>query len=223
MAPARSSRKVSRMKSARTFLSFCIAALLRLLAKTWHLHVNDQSGITGSETLPPAIWVLWHNRLIVVPILYTRFFRHRKGAALISRSKDGELLARCIERFGGVAVRGSSSNGGAAALAELKEKMAAGFDSYITPDGPRGPRYHVAPGVLWLARSTGAPLLPMSMECSACWRLGRWDAFIIPKPFAKVEVTLHPFYKVGDLTGDAAFESERERLRITMLRQTKRV
>ncbi len=221
MASAPAFRKLSRMKNSGAFLSFCIAALLRMLAWTWRLRMDDQCGLSGSETLPPTIWVLWHNRLLIVPILYTRFFRHRKGAALISRSKDGDLLASCIERFGGVAVRGSSSRGGAYALADLKQKMRDGFDVYITPDGPRGPRYSVASGAVWLAQTTGAPLLPMSMECSNCWRLGRWDGFIIPKPFASITVTLHPFYYVRQTVGEAALTQERERLRMTMMTLTR--
>ena len=204
-------------------ISLLIATVVRLLAFTWRIRVQDQSGVTGDAELPPLIWVLWHNRLIIIPILYERHFLHRKGVALISRSADGALLASCIERFGGVAVRGSSSRGGAAALAELKRKMDDGFDAYVTPDGPRGPRYSMASGALWLAQSSHAQILPVSMECSRCWRLGRWDGFMIPKPFAKVEVTLNPLYSVVETTSPEQFEKERERLRLTLMAGTERL
>lgn len=197
-----------------------IALLVRLLAWTWRIRLQDRSGLASSAVVPPVIWVLWHNRLLIIPIIYERLYRQRKGAALISRSKDGALLARCIERFGGVAVRGSSSRGGAAALAEMKRKIEEGYDAYITPDGPRGPRYSLAPGVIWLAQASHAPLLHMNMECSRCWRLGRWDGFVIPKPFSKIDVTLHPFYVVRDTTTPEAFAQEAERLRLSMMSGT---
>lgn len=186
---------------------------------TWRLKLNDLAGLTTAHP-ETVIWVLWHNRLLVVPILYRRFFSHRKGAALISRSKDGKVLADCIERFGGLAVRGSSSRGGATALAELKRLLADGTDAYITPDGPRGPRYNMGNGAVWLAQSSGTSIVPLHMECSSCWRLGRWDGFIIPKPFARVTVTLQPFYKVQETSTPEEFEAELVRLRAKMMEGT---
>ncbi|RYD62829.1 MAG: DUF374 domain-containing protein, partial [Verrucomicrobiaceae bacterium] len=152
--------------------------------------------------------------------LYQRFFRHRKGAALISRSKDGEILANCIERFGGEAVRGSSSRGGSSALAQLKRMIEEGYDIYITPDGPRGPRYSLSPGAVWLAQTSGAAIMRISIEYSSYWRLGRWDGFVIPKPFARIDVTLHPLYPVRDTSGEGDLEAECERLRELMLEGT---
>ncbi len=170
----------------------------------------------------PLIWVFWHNRLLVVPVIYERYFRHRKSAVLISRSRDGGILAGVIERFGGEPVRGSSSRGGASALRELQRRVLAGHDAYITPDGPKGPRYSVNAGALWLARATAAPLLPVSMECSSCWRLGRWDGFIIPKPFARVEITLRKMHTLLPSFHDDCVKEEQERLRQLMLSQTDR-
>ena len=210
-----------RMKLGQLLMSHLIAVLLRLLALTWRIRLDDRLGLTRrGEPHPPLIWVLWHNRLIIVPILYERMLRHRKGVALISRSKDGALLAHCIERFGGVPVRGSSSRGGSVALAELRQRMRDGYDVYITPDGPRGPRYSVAPGVLWLAQSTGAELLPLHAEFSRCWRLRSWDGFAIPKPFARVTITFGQFHSVRSATDVDGLEQERERLRETMMAGT---
>jgi lysophospholipid acyltransferase (LPLAT)-like uncharacterized protein len=164
--------------------------------------------------------MLWHNRLIVIPVLYQRLFRHRKGAALISRSKDGELLASCIQRFGGEAVRGSSSRGGSSALAQLNRMISEGYDIYITPDGPRGPRYSLSPGAVWLAQSSGTAIMRVSIEYSSFWRLGRWDGFVIPKPFATIDVTLHPLYTVQEDQDSGGLDAECERLRELMLAGT---
>ena len=191
-----------------------IGATLRLIARTWRIRITDHTGITvpSGDALPPVIWVLWHNRLLIVPILYERFLKSRKGAALISRSKDGGLLASVITIFGGETVRGSSSRGGSAALMELKRKIDDGYDIYITPDGPRGPRYTLGPGAIWLAQSANVPILPLWVEFSSCWRLGRWDGFVIPKPFAEVSITLQALHKVGTTDGEDEFETERQRL-----------
>lgn len=208
-----------------TFLSSLIVACVRMLAWTWRLKLTDEAGLlnaAGAPALPPLVWVFWHNRLLVIPVLYGRFFRQRRSVVLISRSRDGGILAGCIERFGGEPVRGSSSRGGAAAMRVLQRKMEEGCDAYITPDGPKGPRYSMSAGALWLAQSAGADVLPVSVEVSRCWRLGRWDGFLIPKPFARVNVTLRAPHSVPPTMDTAALEAEQERLRELMMSQTDR-
>jgi lysophospholipid acyltransferase (LPLAT)-like uncharacterized protein len=204
-----------------SLLSTIITLLVRTLARTWRLRVHDEAGVLDPGTVTsPLIWVFWHNRLLIVPVLYERLLRHRKSVVLISRSRDGGILAGVIERFGGEPVRGSSSRGGASALRELQRRMGRGYDAYITPDGPKGPRYSVGAGAIWLAQATGADVLPVSVECSSSWRLGRWDGFFIPRPFARVEVTLRKRHAVpADLDG-LAVNAEQERLRVLMMGQT---
>jgi len=203
-------------------LSATVTGFVRMLAATWRLRLHDEAQLLGPSSVRPLIWVFWHNRLLVIPIVWERFFRVRKGYVLISRSRDGEILADVVKRFGGEPVRGSSSRGGASALRELQRQVLDGSDAYVTPDGPKGPRYSVGAGPLWLAQATGAPLLPVSMECSSCWRLGRWDGFIIPKPFAKIVVTLHSLHTVPPSLDDLAIKEEQERLRELMMSQTGR-
>jgi lysophospholipid acyltransferase (LPLAT)-like uncharacterized protein len=215
------SRSTSTKRIVNAGLPLLIAPVLRAVGATWRIDLRDHAGLTNPQlTVPPLIWVLWHNRLLVVPILYQRYFRHRKGAALISQSKDGEILAECIERFGGEAVRGSSSRGGSAALATLRRKMSDGYDIYITPDGPRGPRYSMSAGAVWLAQSSAVEILPLAAEPSSCWRLGRWDGFIIPRPFARIEVTLGPLHTCHGVEA-GRLDAQREILRDLMLQATK--
>jgi len=207
-----------------SLLSSVVAVCVRLLARTWRLKVNDHAGVLarGDAELPPIIWAFWHNRLLVVPIVYERFARHRRNAVLISKSRDGGILAGCIERFGGKPVRGSSSRGGAAAMRILQRMIAEGCDAFITPDGPKGPRYSVSAGAVWLSQETGAPIMPVSVGVSRCWQLGRWDGFLIPKPFARVEVTLESPHIVSKISTEENLESEQARLRDLMLSQTLR-
>ena len=97
---------------------------------------------------------------------------------MISASRDGDLLAALIERFGYGTVRGSSSRKGASALLRLVEVFAEGTHIVITPDGPRGPVYQLDQGVIFLAQKCDAAVVPTNMEYSSCWRFKSWDRFI---------------------------------------------
>jgi hypothetical protein len=85
---------------------------------------------------------------------------------LISRHRDGEIIARIVARFGHRAVRGSSTRGGASALRDLIRLGRAGADLVVTPDGPKGPRQEAKLGVIQLARATGLPIVPLAFSCS---------------------------------------------------------
>lgn len=131
-----------------------------------------------------VVFSLWHGRLL--PLTY--YHRKRNIAALISRSGDGEYIARLVRGWGYEPVRGSTSRGGDEALRALVRQARAGRALAITPDGPRGPRQKVKPGVLRIAQLSGAPLLPLAVGCRRAWWPGHWDRFCIPKPFAHVHV-----------------------------------
>ncbi len=154
---------------------------------------------------------LWHNRLLGGTLAQYRV-RPRKAVplkVLTSASKDGGWLSAIAERFRMGAVRGSSSRRGAAALLELTRTLAQGNDIAITPDGPRGPNYSIAPGVLYLAQRTGIGLVPFEIQISSRWHIGKkWDALWIPKPFAKVTLHYHRPHFIGE-GADFAAESAR--------------
>ena len=88
------------------------------------------------------------------------------------------------------AVRGSHKRRGAHAVMELVESVKNGADVFITPDGPRGPRYRMSPGPIYAASKLGVPIVPLAINYSSCWKLNSWDRFQIPKPFSKVSVHL---------------------------------
>ncbi|MEP6709437.1 MAG: lysophospholipid acyltransferase family protein [Verrucomicrobiota bacterium] len=188
------------------------AWIVRLIVATLRFRVSDDAGVIGGPAKPRLIWAFWHNSLFVIPHLGNHYLSHRPGAALTSASRDGEILAAFLERFNVRPIRGSSSRQGAAALLEMKRLIEQGFDVAITPDGPRGPRYHLNPGVITLAQKTGALIMPIRVHYSRCWRLKTWDAFEIPKPFATVTVALLPLYRVAAASNDEEFEPERVRL-----------
>ena len=140
----------------------------------------------------PVIFVLWHGRLLPLAHLH----RGEGIAALISRSRDGEYLARLLERWGFVPVRGSSSRGGSTALREMVRQARAGRCLAITPDGPRGPRQRLKEGVLVAGQLTGLPLIPVTASASRAWWVGGWDRFLIPRAFARIRVVYGPPVRV---------------------------
>jgi lysophospholipid acyltransferase (LPLAT)-like uncharacterized protein len=191
--------------------------LLKLLGRTLRYEIDDRAGIIGQPVARNYIGALWHNRLLIFPLVLRRFFSNRRGAALISASRDGELLSDAIHRFDYDVIRGSSSRLGASALLQLNDVLANGGDVVITPDGPRGPAYEIGPGMVFLAQKTGAEVLPVNMEYSSCWRLKNWDRFIIPRPFSKVRLIIGRPEQIRPTSSDEEFEAERIRLQKVMM------
>ena len=191
--------------------------LLQLWVRTLRYEIDDRAGVIGKPVDQNYIGALWHNRLLIFPFVLRRFFSNRRGAALISASRDGELLADAITRFGFDVVRGSSSRLGASAILQLTDVLASGRDVVITPDGPRGPAYELGPGIIFLAQKSGAAVLPVNMEYSRCWRLKSWDRFILPRPFAKICVIIGQPHRVRSTNTIDDFEAERLRLQDAMM------
>ena len=201
---------------ARWLIAFGVC-LLRVWERTLRYEIDDRANLLGKPVTENYIGALWHNRLLIFPLVLQRFFPNRAGAALISASRDGDLLTDAIHRFGYDVIRGSSSRMGASAILQLTEMLASGRDVVITPDGPRGPAYELGPGIVFLAQKSGASVLPMNLEYSGCWRLGSWDRFIIPQPFSKVRVVISQPLRVKSTTTPEEFEAERVRVQNAMM------
>ena len=196
--------------------------LLQIWARTLRYEVDDQAGVVGTPVRENYIAALWHNRLLLISFVLKKFLPQRPGAGLISASRDGDLISDLTRRFGFDVVRGSSSRLGASALRELEKVLATGRDVLITPDGPRGPAYELGPGIVFLAQKTGTPIVPINVEFGRCWRLGRWDGFMVPVPFTRAEVTFGQLYFVKQTQTNADFEAERVRLEQTLLTMMRR-
>ena len=161
------------------------AGLLLMVGATWRI---ERIGFEPVERLIArggrVLFALWHARLL--PLV----FAHRGSAAavLVSRSRDGELIAGVIERLGFVTARGSSSRAGGEGILEMLEWAGQGHLLALTPDGPRGPAGRVKPGLAYLASRTGLPVIPVATASRRAWVLSSWDRFRVPRPFARVWV-----------------------------------
>ncbi|MBA2432621.1 MAG: lysophospholipid acyltransferase family protein [Chthoniobacterales bacterium] len=195
----------------------CGYRLLQLWARTLRFEIEDRAGVVGTAPNERYIGALWHNRLLLLPHVLKHYLPQRQGAALISASRDGDLLADLVQRFGYNVVRGSSSRKGVTAMLQLADVMARGRDAVMTPDGPRGPVYRLGGGIVFLAQKSGAGVVPINMEYSSSWRLRSWDRFILPRPFSKVRVIFAEPHRVPPTNTEAEFEAERLRLQNAMM------
>ncbi len=161
-----------------------VALLIRAVGATLRYRDVNAPGVPVGHTLPgPVVFAFWHCSMLTC----AHRFRNLGIAILISRSFDGELIARTVERLGFLAVRGSSSRGGAAGLKAMADAYAAGHRCAFTADGPRGPARVAKAGPVQLAELTGATWIgAYHAEPSRAWYLKSWDRFAIPKPFATV-------------------------------------
>lgn len=139
------------------------------------------------------IYAFWHENML----LPVRFYSGLGIRVLISQHADGQMIAEVCERFGFRPIRGSSTRGGVEAVRQMLREGQVGHLA-ITPDGPRGPRRKVQPGVIYLAARTGLPIVPAGFGSQRPWRLESWDRFAIPRPFTRGTcVTLEPIRVPG--------------------------
>jgi lysophospholipid acyltransferase (LPLAT)-like uncharacterized protein len=191
--------------------------LYRLWARTLRLQVEDPNGVVALVRNQPVIFAIWHNRLLMLPRVFDPTFPTRQSYGLISASRDGDLIAKFIERSGYGTIRGSSSRKGVIALRQLVDTLAADGNVLVTPDGPRGPVYQASQGIVFLAQKSGAPVVPIHMEYSRCSRLKSWDRFVVPWPFAKLRAIFGAPLIIPAIDSAEQFEAERLRLQNAMM------
>lgn len=194
-----------------------VAATLR-----WTLSSNSLEMVRQAQ---PVIFAVWHNRQLIGPELYRRYFRSampfRRLASIASASRDGAIAARFLELSDTAAVRGSSSRRGARALTELIDLARQGFDIAVTPDGPRGPRYEVKPGIIALAQHAQAPIIPICYHMSRKRVLRSWDGFQIPLPFSRCEIQVGEPLRVASDLDDTARSDLAQELQTRLVRITR--
>ena len=216
MAASSSKEEIRNFSIAERLQIFVIATLGYWLV--WLINLTVRYQYLGFERFEKGnrdagvILSFWHNQIFMA----TFAFRFRKIVVMISRAFDGEYIAQIIRAFGYGTARGSSSRGAVRALLEMKQYLEAGRDVGFSIDGPRGPRYQVKSGPLWLASKTGRPILCFHVQSERFWELKSWDGFRIPKPFSRATVYIgEPFSvpKNADPEGYLeVFQEEMDRL-----------
>jgi len=169
---------------------------------------------------------LREGRKVIVPLLHQRFlgilpyarkFRDYKALVMVSRSRDGELIAGILSRLGLEPVRGSSSRGGKEALRELHRRLQNRSLAAHAVDGPQGPKGVVKAGIIELARLSGATVLPIYISMSHAWKMNSWDRFLVPKPFSLVRLRCGRPFVVPARMDEQVFEACRRELEVLLV------
>ena len=159
------------------------------------------------RTFDVPIVCSWHEQLLISAY----FMRNRGLVVMSSISYDAEYTARFIQRFGFGVVKGSSTRGGTRGLIELIRLMKQHVPAAFTVDGPRGPRYQAKPGPPLLAKKTGNPMLPFSIEIKRYRTVNSWDKLRIPIPFTRAKVFFgDPIFVSPEATDDQLEEKRLE-------------
>ena len=191
--------------------------VLRLWLNTedyWFCFEREESDphLTDQEN----IYLFWHEMMLFPLITHCG----PDFSILVSRHRDGELVAQIMRMLQGKTVRGSTSRGAAAGMLEMMRNRPSKHMG-ITPDGPRGPRRVVQDGAVYLASRTGMPLVPSGFAFDGCWRAGSWDKMALPRPFRRaVGVCGCPVIVPDDLDRDG-IEAYRGRVQEEMDRVQK--
>lgn len=201
-------------------------ALIQVIGRTCRVQAVIGQNVIDDllKNRRPVIFSFWHNR-----IFYSSYYLYRhlfkKGVhltVLISKSDDGEIIARVVGLWGGDLARGSSSRGGREALMILNNALKKKNSSIVTtPDGPRGPVYEFQAGTILLSQFTQSEIVPITFAAEKFWALRSWDKFMIPKPFSKVVVSFGAPHVVNRKLDDAGKEAERVKMQELMLAQNR--
>lgn len=212
MAAARTRRKVDPADDWRIGpASLALSGLIRALAATVEFRFHDDDTVRSWEAEGrPFILAFWHRYLILMRYAY----RGSRMSVLVSQSWDGELTSQTLAHLGIDTCRGSSSRGGAAALRDLLRRARSGSDLGFTPDGPKGPRCKVQPGVIVAAAMSGLPIQPVAIGASRRKLLRSWDKMVLPLPGARVDVVFGRPLKIAPRSpvGEGVDLLEREML-----------
>ncbi len=183
----------------KRFSAWLSSLVIHLIGWTLRMTVEDRGGILDQPGHPPVIIAFWHNRTALMAYFYERYCRGRTALTFISRSRDGQFITDVAARFGIKAVRGSTSRHGTSAmLSAIRAASDQNVDLVITPDGPRGPRYQIQPGLIRLAQATQRPIVAVTYRLEWKRELDSWDRFHVPLPFSACRL----------ITGDPIFVPE---------------
>lgn len=198
-------------------------AALRAVGAAMRMRTTGEGVLADHRRLGPGplLFALWHGDYF--PFMH---YGRRAGVCVfVSRSPDGEILARLLRRQGYAPVRGSTSRGGVRAMIDAARLVASGHDAAIAVDGPRGPALRVKPGIIHLARLTGCPIVPIVAAFSGAKEFHSWDRFKIPRPFSTVLLaSADPLLVPRDASDELMEERRREleRAMLALSRQTAR-
>ena len=155
----------------------------------------------------------WHGNLLMQPFNHKKLRQNRAVQTIISEHRDGITISKTVQYLGIKTIAGSSTRGGAKALISAIKAIKNKIDVAITPDGPKGPKYFIADGIVVLTQKTNSKIIALHYEANKFWRLNSWDNFIIPKPFGKLKFYASEPLDINQLSLDEAKQILQQNMR----------
>lgn len=176
-------KKLSRTRLIQDFIAWFAAKVMTLIFKTSTWEYKNSSIVQSYwQSGKPFILCFWHNRL---GLMVYSWVTDKPLNMLISAHSDGRIISKAVGHHGISTIAGSTSKGSSDAIRKLLRALKAGECIGVTPDGPRGPRFSVNPGLINLAYKAGIDFIPVSYSTSKRIVLNSWDRMIVPLPFSK--------------------------------------
>jgi lysophospholipid acyltransferase (LPLAT)-like uncharacterized protein len=186
-----------------------LSGLIRVITATLRIRtIGEEKILDLKKQNRRIVYAVWHGRhFLVIPR-----FGSPDTCVLTSTSRDGTLLADVLKRFGFLTIPGSSHKSPVRALLTSIQRIKEGKDLIFAVDGPTGPIYRVKPGALFVAKKSGAFIVPITFSYKPSVVFKSWDRYMLPHLFARVWLVFgEPFQPTDDLAEEGV---ERERLRL---------
>jgi lysophospholipid acyltransferase (LPLAT)-like uncharacterized protein len=199
------------------FLAF-LYLFIRLYSRTFRFRIENEAAWKEYHKRGGTVLLCaWHQHFFGA-IRHFQSYRNYKPGLMISKSKDGHIIAEVARRSGWDPIRGSSSRGGLEATVKMIEKLKKDRLAGHIVDGPRGPAGEVKAGVIRISHAADAVIVPFYIQADNAWYFNSWDHFMLPKPFAKVILRFDEMIRFPATTDKELFESQRLQLQETMLK-----
>jgi lysophospholipid acyltransferase (LPLAT)-like uncharacterized protein len=210
------SKRIDAVITSRPFLAF-LYRFIRAYAWTFRLEVeNEAPWMAYHRNGGRVLLCTWHQQFFAAIRHFQNYRDHRPGL-IISRSKDGEIIAGVASRSGWEPVRGSSSRGGLKAMVDLIEKLRQTRLAGHIVDGPQGPASVIKNGLIWIAHAADAVIVPFYIFADRAWYFKSWDRFMLPKPFSRVRLRFGEMIRLAATDDEAEFEAQRVQVEKIML------
>ena len=183
----------SSFRLIQTLISLVGSIYILTVYKTSKVNLKNRKKIENLlERKESFIYSFWHDQLLMCPLTWQS---NSSIKVLISKHRDGDIIAQLISNLGFEAIRGSThktnkikNKGGLLSARKMIKSLKNGISIGISPDGPKGPRHKVSEGILSISRLSKSVILPVGIGFKKKWVLNTWDKFIIPKPFNEITV-----------------------------------
>ena len=210
------SKKIDAFITSKPFLTF-LYHFIRAYTRTLRLEVeNEATWMAYHQNGGRVLLCAWHQQFFGA-IRHFQNYRDYRPALMISKSKDGEIIAGVASRSGWEPVRGSSSRGGVQAMRKLIEKLQQNRLAAHIVDGPQGPAGIIKNGLIRIAHAADAVIVPFYIFAERAWYFNSWDRFMLPKPFSRVRLRFGEMIRLVATDDEAEFEAQRVQVEKIML------